>query len=490
MSFSQPPLYPSFSGNNYNPATFPSASSSGLSYQSALGLFVSFPQAQGKITLLETNITGNLRTSNNIFLDNSGNYIQFPDGTKQTTAPSADDPNTVYDDVSNNFSKLNTFNGNIAIGGVLNTNYLQFPDGSRQYTAPADDINTVYNDVSNTFLSPTIQKFQGSNATEPLTAPLQFTNVSTGEFGSLYVDPSINNDLTLYSNQSGGGLTIRNSTNSFTINPTTTNTASFLNPIVSNDSITGQSLGVETTGNNPYTIYTNTSVIDYGLVIANTTGGNGSLTLSNNGGTSTTLTSSSTGLTINDPLTVLGDISGSSLSVSGTTNLNGLSYYAEDIAINDNSTQIANTSYVNAFKTFYDIGTVAITTGSVFFDVSNTNTTFSMIWTQPNFYIVGGYYYLNSVINPSTYIIYFSASKTSFSMSISPPVNYAQGALTNINVSIPCINNQTKTIISTVKVLITPSTLTFTNTANFISGAWYDFDLSVISNILLRGGAP
>ena len=83
MSFSQPPLYPSFSGNNYNPATFPSASSSGLSYQSALGLFVSYPQAQGKITLLETNITGNLRTSNNIFLDNSGNYIQFPDGTKQ-----------------------------------------------------------------------------------------------------------------------------------------------------------------------------------------------------------------------------------------------------------------------------------------------------------------------------------------------------------------------------------------------------------------------
>ena len=244
MSFSQPPLYPTFSGNNYNPATFPSASSSGLSYQSALGLFVSYPQAQGKITLLETNITGNLRTSNNIFLDNSGNYIQFPDGTKQTTAPSADDPNTVYDDVSNNFSKLNTFNGNIAIGGVLNTNYLEFPDGSRQYSAPVDDINTVYNDISNTFLSPTIQKFQGSNATTTTTAPLQFTNVSTGEYGSLFVDPNPNNDLTIYSNQAGGGLTVSNSTNSFTINPTSGNVATFLNPISSSLGITGGTLGV------------------------------------------------------------------------------------------------------------------------------------------------------------------------------------------------------------------------------------------------------
>jgi hypothetical protein len=493
MSFSIPPSPPNFRGNTFNPVSYPSTTNTGLTIQQGQAFFVSYPLAQGKITLLDTNITGELNTSNNIFLNNTGNYIQFSDGTRQTTA-TQDFSGYAFTDVSNVFFDLNTFNGNLAIGGVFGVNYIQYPDGSRQYSAPTDDVNTVYNDISNTFLSPTIQKFQGSNSTLPTTAPLQFTNVSTGEYGSLFVDPNPNNDLTLYSNQSGGGLTIRNSTNSFTINPTTTNTASFLNPIVSNSSITGQSLGLNTTGADAYTIYSNTTPVNYGVVIGNTTGANGNLTISNNGGISTTLTSTSTGLSINDNIScnniTSGAIGATSLAISGTTNLNGVSNYNEDIAVNDNSFQIANTSYVNAFKTFYDTGTVAITTSSVFFDVSNTNTSFSMIWTQPNFYIGGGYYYLNSVINPSTYIIYFSGARTTFSMSISPSVNYAQGALTNINVSIPCINNQTKTIISTVKVLITPSSLTFTNTVNFISGAWYSFDLSVISNVLLRGGAP
>jgi hypothetical protein len=318
MSFSTPPLYPNFKGNNYNPIAYPSTSNTGLTVQQGQAYFVSFPQAQGKITLLDTNITGELNTSNNIFLNNTGNYIQFPDGTKQTTA-TQDFSGYAFTDVSNNFSKLNTFNGNLAIGGVFGVNYIQYPDGTRQYTAPAgDDINTVYNDVSNTFLSGTIQTFQGSNATIPTNATLRFSNVNTGEYGSLFVDPNPNNDLTLYSNQSGGGLTISNSTNSFTINPTTTNTASFLNPIVSNASITGQSLGLNTTGADAYTIYSNTSPVNYGVVIANTTGADGNLTISNNGGTSTTLTSTSTGLSINDNLLM------NSKNINNVVQLNGI----------------------------------------------------------------------------------------------------------------------------------------------------------------------
>lgn len=200
MSFSQPPLYPTFQGNNYNPATFPSASSTGLSYQSALGLFLSYPQAQGKITLLDTNITGNLRTSDNIFLDNSGNYIQFPDGTKQTSAPSP------------------------------------------------DDINTVYNDISNTFTSPTQQTFQGSNLSNNINAPFKFSNVDSGEFGTLFVDPNPNTDLTLYSNQNTGGLTVSNINGySFTVNPINGNIANFKNPISSDFGISGTSLGVDNT---------------------------------------------------------------------------------------------------------------------------------------------------------------------------------------------------------------------------------------------------
>jgi hypothetical protein len=317
MSFSIPPSPPNFRGNTFNPVSYPSTSNTGLTVQQGQAFFVSYPQAQGRVTLLDTNVTGTLRTSDNIFLDNSGNYIQFPDGTRQSTAI-LDFSGYAFTDVSNVFLDLNTFNANLAIGGVFGVNYIEYPDGSRQYSAPTDDVNTVYNDISNTFLSPTIQKFQGSNTTSSSTAPLQFTNVSTGEYGSLFVDPNPNNDLTLYSNQSGGGLTISNPTNSFTINPTTTNTASFLNPIVSNASITGQSLGLNTTGADAYTIYSNTSPVNYGLVIANTTGANGSLTVSNNGGTSTTLTSTSTGLSINDNLLM------NSKNINNVVQLNGI----------------------------------------------------------------------------------------------------------------------------------------------------------------------
>ena len=207
--------------------------------------YCQYPTVQGGINTKSITATGSVGVSSNILMNGVAgvNYIEFPDGTKQYTG-TQDFSGYAFTDISNTFTKLNTFDGNLAIGGTLGINYIQYPDGSKQYTAPAgDDINTVYNDVSNTFLSPTIQKFQGSNATEPLTAPLQFTNVSTGEFGSLYVDPSVNNDLTLYSNQSGGGLTIRNvDGNSFTINPTTGNTCSIINPVDCSFSITGDSL--------------------------------------------------------------------------------------------------------------------------------------------------------------------------------------------------------------------------------------------------------
>jgi hypothetical protein len=242
MSYSIPPSPPNFKGNTYNPASYPSTNNTGLTVQGGLSYFVAYPQAQGKVTLLDTSITGNLRTSDNIFLDNSGNYIQFPDGTKQTTA-TQDFSGYAFTDVSNNFSKLNTFNGNIAIGGILNTNYLQFPDGSKQYSAPTDDINTVYNDISNTFLNGTIQTFTGNNNSAGLNSPFVIKNYDNGDSGSLYLDPSGNYDITLFSNQSSNaGLTVRSPSYSFTINPTSGNTASFLNPISSNSSISGNSL--------------------------------------------------------------------------------------------------------------------------------------------------------------------------------------------------------------------------------------------------------
>jgi hypothetical protein len=198
---------------------------------------------------------------------------------------------------------------------------LTFGDGTTQITA-YNDINTVQTDQNNTFLSPYINTFQGSNSTLPSTGPLQISNVSTSEYASFYVDPSPTYDLTLYTAQTGNtaGLTVRNPNYSFSVNPTVGNVASFVNPISSTYSISGQSFGVNTTGSEAYTIYSNTTPSNYGLVIANTTGNNGSLTLSNNGGTLTTITSTSTGLNIADPLSVDGTLTLGSSSVNATIN--------------------------------------------------------------------------------------------------------------------------------------------------------------------------
>jgi hypothetical protein len=152
-----------------------------------------------------------------------------------------------------NFSDVNvsgdtTVNKNLLLSGTPNVNYLEFPDGTQQFTASSIDANTVYNDISNTFLSPTTQTFQGSNSTTSTSAPIKFSNITSGEYGTLYVDPSPNNDLTLYSNQNNGGLTIRNLNGySFTVNPTTGNVATFINPVSSTYRITGN--GLTTTSN-------------------------------------------------------------------------------------------------------------------------------------------------------------------------------------------------------------------------------------------------
>jgi hypothetical protein len=295
---SNPPYFP---GSQYNPTTNNSGGST--STQSLVAqltpYFLKFPSAQGQEFLSDVIVNGDLIVSDtnnqfvsnidlnmkgNILLDSSANYIQFGDGTVQISA------------------------------------------------APADDPYTVYADISNNFLSGTIQTFQGSNATLPTTAPLRFSNITSGEYGSLFVDPNPNNDLTIYSNQAGGGLTVANATNSFTINPTNVNTASFLNPIVSNASITGQSFGIATIGNDAYTIDSRSSE-NFGLTIVNSTGNNAELSLSNGGASVASITCTggnaldfgassltTTGLTTTGSLTITNGLNTSALS----TNTNGL----------------------------------------------------------------------------------------------------------------------------------------------------------------------
>jgi len=111
---------------------------------------------------------------------------------------------------------------------------ITFGDLTTQNTAFIE-ANYAQLNTNNTFLSPYINTFQGSNSTTTTTAPLQFSNITSGEYGSLFVDPSSSNDLTIYSNQTNGGLTIRNPSASFTLNPYTITSgiigARSLNPI-------------------------------------------------------------------------------------------------------------------------------------------------------------------------------------------------------------------------------------------------------------------
>jgi hypothetical protein len=551
---------PTNTGSTFNSSNWvaPTINSADSAYLNAN--YCQFPTLQGAINTKNLTTTGTIGVSSNIVMNGVAgvNYIEFPDGTKQTTA-TQDFSGYAFTDVSNNFSKLNTFNGNIVIGGTLNTNYLQFPDGSRQYSAPVDDINTVYNDISNTFVNGTIQTFTGNNNSAGMNSPFVIKNYDNGEGGSLYLDPSGLYDITLYSNQSSNaGLTVRNPTNSFTINPTSGNTATFLNPIAcnysitSNATITGKILKTGYTsiqqdpsnnyqicsfynsysglgGSNPQFYYQlqdpsgtvvcpfqmfynsiqsngflnmNTNYINnlsrlyftdgtnqttaYSLPLPAPTGGSYTCTnLTVNGRGQITNVSSNTSVAFKDISNTFTQIN----TFNAQTNINGVGYYNEDIVIDDNSYQIANTNYVSAFKTFYKQATVAITTGNTFFDVSNTNTSIAMTWLQPNLYIGVGYYYLNTILYPASYIVFFNGTRTSFNMSITPAINFSQSANSNITKTIPAFNNKTLTFIS-IQISISPTGITFTNSAGFQSANWYTFDLTVINNYLLLGGSP
>lgn len=129
---------------------------------------------------------------------------------------------------------------------------------------------------------------------------------------------------------SGSQLTLSSGGNTSVL----TTTASGLNvadPIVSTGQIAGNDFLVNASGQNPYSIYSN-SVGGYGLVVANTTGGVGTLTLSNNSTTLTTLSSTTNGLVVNDPLTA------TSLTLSSGGNSTVLTTTGTGLAINDSIT--------------------------------------------------------------------------------------------------------------------------------------------------------
>ena len=355
---SLPPIknVPTFNSPNYNQA------GQALTYGDALKEFLAFPQAQGKEQLLDTDISGTLNLYGDMNIVGTGNYIQFPDNTQQSTAF-----------IEANYAQLNT---------------------------------------DNTFLSPYIQTFQGTNASSGLNAPIVVSNSQTTNKASLFIDDANNLDFTLYSNQTDGGMTIRNAGgNSFTVAPLApNNTATFSNPIscgsqsltcgaintsgsltltngantsvlttgasglnvadpiVSTGQISGNNFLVNASGQDQYSIYSN-SIGGYGLVLANTTtGGVGTLTLSNNSTTLTTMSSTTSGLNIADPvicnsLTTSGT---GSITTSGVLQLNTNSYSVQ-LGCGDLGNQLVvnnNTRIVGSLNASVDVVATGIIEGN------------------------------------------------------------------------------------------------------------------------------
>ena len=224
----------------------------------------------------------------------------------------------------------------------------------------------VKTNQNNTFLQPYIQSFTCSPTVSNTTAPLQLLNSTSTESASLYIDPSPNNDVTLYSGQTNGGLTIRNiSGNSFTVNPSApNNTAAFLNPISTTSGLyfpsaagagftpyiaggtaasqainlvagyvnlydvanLSNSIKIDTTAPNTLSLGS-----DVGLLNCGNTKITGSLTVTN-GTNNSTLTTTATGLNVNDPIVATGNITGNNLIISTATG--SLSYPAAALGSN------------------------------------------------------------------------------------------------------------------------------------------------------------
>jgi hypothetical protein len=206
-------------------------------------------------------------------------------------------------------------------------NYIQFPDGTQQKTAPNTTSFASVNS-SNTFLSqvspsqPYQQIITGNNLSGNTNAPLVVKNIDTGEYCGFYIDPSTNYDVTLYSGQSSGGLTLRNvDGNSCSLTPSApNNTAYFSNPL--------------SCGTFPF---------DCGTLSAS------QLTLSSSGNSSI-LTTTATGLNVNDPIVSTGSFTGTQLTLSSGGNSSILTTTANGLSVNDDisGTSLTTTGILTA----------------------------------------------------------------------------------------------------------------------------------------------
>lgn len=216
---------PSSTSGTFNNTSFNNNQTGGLTIAEGLKYFISYPKTQSPSTITADNFTttGNLDVAGD---SQFGGDVNFLGGVSITGGITFENDvevvgTTTLDDnllclTTATVTELLTCQGGVDITTIGDG--ITFPDNTTQTTAFIE-ANYAQLNTDNTFLAPYIQTFQQNNSTTSSTAPLQINNITNSDNIAFYIDPSVGNDLTLYSSQSTGGLTVRNPTASFTLNP-------------------------------------------------------------------------------------------------------------------------------------------------------------------------------------------------------------------------------------------------------------------------------
>jgi len=340
--------------------------------------YCQFPVAQGSMSFAGINNTGTTTIKQNIVMTGTPNvnFIEFPDGTKQYTAVAGSD---ILND-ANNWSGVNNFNplptqpyASTMSQGITLTN-------NQNNSIPAGDNDIISYTPSSTQGLCIYSSSTSSVAGKPAQIVLQPDGVKTSLFAN-----GINGVVQL--NALGGTqskIILQASSGVFlqlaptiNFNDWGTLSATSTGGIKSSVNFTSPSFSINDGVDDNYQLYSQNTG-SYGFVIANTSGGSGTLTISNGSSTLTTLTSTTDGLSSNtavllpaqttyNPLTTYGNVAstqqfvqqaiasqgGGDVSLAGTNNFTGINTFNTNpptstvIQSSLNTTQFATIKYVN-----------------------------------------------------------------------------------------------------------------------------------------------
>ena len=341
---------PTGSTGTFNNGTF-TQPTTGLTVEEGKKYFITFPNTQSPSTIISDNFTttGDLNVAGDSQFGGDVNFlggvsitggITFENDVEVVGTTTLDD-NLLCLQTAEIDGEL-TCNSNIVLVQQSGdpVPYIEFSDGTKQTTAN-NDTNAVLANQNNTFLAPYQQTFAGNSSTGNINGPIKITNGITNEYATVYLDASPGSDLTIYTNQNpGGGLTIRGANGaSFTMNPASVtdgygclllnplslngNTLSGLNNLVANNNsyITLQD-DINMNSNNIYNVSALNGINGGTLTI----GTQGATKISVAGGTLT----ADTGLGVEDP--------------NSTSLLNMRYYTAGQFSINGSATDTINLS--------------------------------------------------------------------------------------------------------------------------------------------------